>query len=163
MLKEIDQEEKEKKNKSEELQETEVFFNDKVPDSVSLLLDTRLLRAIGLDADSFVDAFTKEQHILERGKPFSKWLEKDCPHDYQMEYLKLHTDYGEEDLSMLNPMEAQSFINIMKKQTKRISAGRRHVLTNIYKIPSNKIPERDIDARRLIRHLKNRRFKYGGA
>lgn len=152
------------KERQENERQEEIFFTDeKVPDSVMLLLDTRLLRVIGLDANTFTDLFTKEQDMINKRNPVNSWLERDEPHDYQMEYLKENTSYSEEDLSMLQPMEAQCFINIFKKQMKPTSISRKRILTNVYKIPADKIPKRDIDAMVLIKQLSNRRFKYGGA
>ena len=161
LKKEIELDEQLKNKQRKRRQEEVEFFVADVPDSVSMLLDTRLLRVIGLDADEFSDAFTKEQENLNKVKPMRSWLNKDTPHDYQIEFLKQHTSYSEEDLTMLNPVEAHCFISIMKKQTKQISANRKHILTNVYNIPEDKIPQRDIDARRLIKQLYNRRFKHG--
>ena len=159
-LKELEEEEEIKKRKEAEEKEHRAL---NIPDSVSLLLDTRLLRAIGLDAKTFTTHFTKEQEKLDKSGQLNAWIEKETPHDYQIEYLKENTEYGEEDLNMLTPMEAQSFINIMKRQNKATSQGRRHILTNIYKIRPSDIPEKDIDARRLIKYLSNRRLRYGKA
>ena len=154
-----DQEQKKRKKKS---QEQEYIVYD-MPDSVNLLLDTRLMRVIGLDAKSFAEEFLSEQGMLTRGKPYKAWVEKDSPHEYQLEYLTEHTEYNEDDLSMLKPMEAQSLINIMKRQTKPTSVGRRRILKNVYKVPNDRIPNRDIDARRLIKTLSNRRVRHGRA
>ena len=162
LLKEIENEEKAKKKRQKKKQE-DVFIIENIPDSVNMLLDTRILRAIGLDADEFGTAFEIEQKTIERGRPLKSWLEKETPHEYQMDFLKAHTDYTEEDLAALNPVEAQCFIGIMKKQLRPVSPGRKHILTNVYKIPEDKIPTRDIDARRLIKQLYNRRFKHGSA
>lgn len=156
-------EEKIRRNKTNEENEQVFFVDERVPDSVMLLLDTRLLRVIGLDANTFTDLFTKEQDMINKRNPLREWLEKDEPHEYQMQYLKENTSYTEEDLSMLEPMEAQCFINIFKRQTKPTTISRKRILTNVYKIPLDKIPKRDIDAMILIKQLSNRRFKYGGA
>ena len=136
----------------------EVFFVKDVPDSVSLLLDTRILRSVGLDAKSFSDDFASENAKLKRGKPFKSWSENKTPHPYQIEYLKEHTGYPEEDLSLMSPMDAQSFINVLERHKRPTSDGRRRLLMSVYKIPANKIPEKDIDASRLIRRLNISRF-----
>ena len=155
------EEENQRKNRKQEDQEDLIV--DDIPDSVSLLLDTRLMRTLGLDAKSFSEEFTREQAMLTRSKPLKSWDEKESLHEYQLDYFKNHTGYNEEDLSMLDPMEAQSLINIMKRQTKNTSIGRRRILKNIYKLPEDSIPDRDIDARRLIKSLSNRRVKHGRA
>ena len=120
---EMDQEKKRRRQKG--IQEDYVVLN--IPDNVNLLLDTRLLRNLGLDAGSFGAEFNMEQDNLTRGKPLKNWAENDSPHDYQLDYLKEHTDYDIEDLSILKPMEAQSLINIIKRQTKQTSIGRRRL------------------------------------
>ncbi len=155
--------EEENKRKNREKVELEALIVGDIPDNVSLLLDTRLMRTLGLDAKSFSEEFTREQEMLTRGKPLKSWDEKESLHEYQLNYLKNHTEYNEEDLGLLDPMEAQSLINIMKRQTKNTSIGRRRILKNIYKLPEDSIPDRDIDARRLIKSLSNRRVKHGRA
>ena len=155
------EEENQRKNRKQVDQEDLIV--DNIPDSVSLLLDTRLMRTLGLDAKSFSEEFTREQAMLTRSKPLKTWEEKESLHEYQLDYLKNHTEYNEEDLSLLDPTDAQSLINIMKRQTKTISIGRRRILQNIYKLPEDSIPDRDIDARRLIKSLSNRRVKHGRA
>ncbi len=155
--------EEENKRKNREKVELEALIVGDIPDNVSLLLDTRLMRTLGLDAKSFSEEFTREQETLTRGKPLKSWDEKESLHEYQLNYLKNHTEYNEEDLGLLDPMEAQSLINIMKRQTKNTSIGRRRILKNIYKLPEDSIPDRDIDARRLIKSLSNRRVKHGRA
>ena len=155
--------EEENQKKKREKGEQEDLIVDDIPDSVSLLLDTRLMRTLGLDAKSFSEEFTREQAMLTRSKPLKTWDEKESLHEYQLKYLTEHTEYNEEDLSLLEPMEAQSLINIMKRQTKPTSIGRRRILRNIYKMPEDSIPDRDADARRLIKSLSNRRVKHGRA
>ena len=155
--------EEENQKKKRETGEQEDLIVDNIPDSVSLLMDTRLMRMLGLDAKSFSEEFTREQAMLTRSKPLKSWEEKESLHEYQLDYLKNHTEYNEEDLELLDPTEAQSLINIMKRQTKPISIGRRRILENIYKLPEDSIPDRDADARRLIKSLSNRRVKHGRA
>ena len=156
------EEDQEEKKRRQNKQPDEFIVQD-MPDSVSLLLDTRLMRVIGLDAKSFTAEFLSEQGMLNKGKPYKSWVEKESPHDYQLEYLSEHTEHDIDDLNMLKPMEAQSLINIMKRQTKPTSIGRRRILKNVYKMPEDRIPNKDIDARRLIKALSNRRIRHGRA
>ena len=159
---ELEQGEEVKKKRREKGQKEE-FIVQNIPDSVNLLLDTRLMKMIGLDAKSFSEEFLTEQNMLNNGRPFKSWSEKESPHDYQLEYLTEHIECDTDDFNVLKPVEAQSLINIMKRQTKPTSVGRRRILKNIYKMPDDRIPEKDIDARRLIKALSNRRVKYGRA
>ena len=153
-LKELEEEEKSK----EELEKIKEPLEIKdIPDSVSLLLDTRILRDIGLDVKTFTNAF-----IREKAK-FSMIGQSDKPYPYQIEFLKEHTNYDDKDLEMLKPEEAQGFINIIKRQKKNVSIGRKNLLMKVYNVPEDEIPEKDIDARRLIKSLSNRRIKYGKA
>lgn len=160
LLAELEEEEERKKRRQKR---EEVYQIEKMPDSVSLLLDTRLMRMVGLDAKAFTQTFLSEQHMLNRGSPINSLLDREIPYDYQMKYLRENTSYSDEDLSMLTPMEAQSLINIMKRQTKEIIPSRRRILENVYKLSADKVPSRDIDARRLIKHLQDRRLKHGKA
>ena len=155
-------EEDEEKKRKKEKTEQDFMFED-IPDNISLILDTRILRETGLDAKSFTTQFNMEITMLERGKPFESWKNKESPHEYQMEYLTENTNYAPSDISMLSPMEAQGLINIMKRQNKEITFNRRKILERVYNIPSDKIPHRDVDARRMIKSLSKGRVKHGRA
>ena len=143
------------KDKGDEIEEE--LVKEDIPDSVSMLMDTRLLRETGLDANEFAEAYNQEKHR------FTMHGESDTPYPYQIDFLIANTNYNEDDLMMLKPEEAQSMINIIKRQTKSITQGQRNLLLRVYKVPENKIPKRDVDARRLIKSLSNRRIRHGSA
>ena len=156
ILKGVEEIENKKKRTSQE----QDYDYEYMQDSVNLLLDTRILRAMGLDAISFHDEFTREKEKLEVAKPFENG---DKLYDYQLEYLKKETGYTDDDLSMLKPVEAQSFMNIIKRQIKPTSQGTIKILENVYKVPTHNIPDRDVDARRIVKQLSQARLKYGRA
>ena len=143
------------KEKGEKIEEN--LINENVPDSVSMLMDTRLLRETGLDAKSFAVAYNMEK------SRFTMQGDSDTPYPYQIDFLTKNTNYDEKDLEMLKPEEAQSMINIIKRQTKPTTQGQRSLLLRVYKVPEDRIPKKDIDARQLIKSLSNRRIKSGGA
>ena len=147
-------------NKKKRTSQEQDYDYEYMQDSVNLLLDTRILRAMGLDAISFHDEFTREKEKLEVAKPFENG---DKLYDYQLEYLKKETGYTDDDLSMLKPVEAQSFMNIIKRQIKPTSQGTIKILENVYKVPTHNIPDRDVDARRIVKQLSQARLKYGRA
>lgn len=150
----------EQEEKKEVVKQEEEFDYEVMKDSVSLLMDTRLLRAIGLDAKTFHEQFSYEKDKLNVATPFNS---VDKLYDYQLEYLAKETGYSHEDLSILQSIEAQSFMNIIKRQVKPTTYGSKKILTSVYNVPQSDIPKRDIDARRLMKSLSKMRLKHGKA
>ena len=131
--------------------------NENIPDSVSLLMDTRLLRETGLDAKAFTEEYNREKH------KFTMVGDNPTPYPYQIDFLISNTNYEEADLMMLKPEEAQSMINIIKRQTKPTTKGQISLLSRVYKVPEHEIPKLERDARQLLKSLANRRITRGGA
>ena len=159
-IKELEWEDEQKKKKNKV--EKELLYAD-IPDTVSLLLDTRMLREMGMDAKDFGSQYQRELNNLERGRPLEAWENNEFPHEYQMTFLKDNTNYTSEDISMLSPMEAQVMINIIKRQNKPTTFNRRKILTRVYNVPPDEVPERDVDARRLISSIAKGRVRHGKA
>ncbi len=155
----LDEEEQKKKRKRENPDE---FVYEDMEDNINLLLDTRILRTLGLDAKSFHKEFRTEVDKLNTTKPFD--IKDNKPlYDYQVRYLQQETGYTKDDLDLLNPVQAQSFMNIIKRQTKPISDSNRQILENVYKVDPDDVPDRNIDARRLMKQLSKMRIQYGKA
>ena len=129
-------------------------------DNVSLLIDTRILKKVGFTANEFYQHFSKERQKLEKANPFTK--NKENLFDYQIKYL-VSQGYDREDLEILNPLEAQSFLNVIKRQSKPVSPSTVSVLSNVYKVPRDKIPNKDVEARLMVKKLASQKVRHGKA
>jgi len=156
-------EEKEKelafaKKKKRREKHIELDIERRAPESIMLLLDTRMLRNIGLDVNTFYNEFHKEHSKLIQSNQLSSWKNKESPHGYQIDFLQYQTSYDEKDLSILKPVEAQSLINIIKRYTKPTSISLKMLLHKVHGVPIHKIPRSHIQANKMIKQISMKRM-----
>ena len=102
--------EKERKNREKLLEEYQVVD---MPDSVQLLVDTRILGKLDMSYKEFILEFKNESQLIRITQKDDTWI--DLPaHPRQVDNLKTLTDYSDDDLSIVSWIEAQSLINIFK-------------------------------------------------
>ena len=107
------QEEEELKSKKER-QEKEYMAWD-VPDSVNLLVDTRMLRALHMSVGEFQSSFRENMKTFFQSHDQGSWMNGE-PHENQLDKLERFTGYNREDLSVMNWKEAQILIKIFEQQ-----------------------------------------------
>ena len=102
--------EKERRNRDKLLEEYQVVD---MPDSVQLLIDTRILGKLDMSYKEFILEFKNESQLIRITQKDDTWI--DLPvHPRQVDHLKTLTDYSDDDLSIVSWIEAQSLINIFK-------------------------------------------------
>ena len=177
--KQLSEQRQEEARKQREKYEKELIVND-MPDSVQLLVDTRILGTLDMSYKEFQYEFKNETQILRMMQAGDDWIDEQSANNKQKTELMKFMDHSEEDMSLLTWIEAQAMIRLFRS-TEPITEYQRkyllmvkskHTINNSYNIPMNwDIPKTKKKASQIIKMLQsgvpmdkiNTRVKYGRA
>ena len=154
----------EKEAREEEIRKNRVykeFMESDMPDSVQLLVDTRILNKLDMSYKEFSLEFRNETQILRLKQKGDTWIdEKALPK--QISELSNLMNYSDEDLSIMSWIEAQVLIELFKSSEPITERQRKYLMakkirskeSRKYGIPTNwEMPKTKKKASKLISML----------
>lgn len=139
-------------NENEKAQKVKLldpYMPEDVPDSIQLLVDTRMLNDLEMDFKEFIMDFKIQSQIIKM-MPKNDWVDGP-PHPEQISLLLEYTRYDNDDLMLMNWTEAQSLIQ-MYKASSPITDGQVKYL-KFLNVDEQEIPRTKTKASKIINGL----------